>query len=166
MLASGVTCVLTCNISCAVSSHQEIVERKRQKVAKATAAATAAADTTEKFAPEHGDENVSVKMTITLPLREVETRIPIEPQKRGRTDDVVVKTYVPQWGVLENDAIIASAPAPTRDVGLDLCRGLVLPTDQPMYDKVDDMGACNKMLALLSMVSLLLSCYHIFSSDI
>lgn len=63
------------------------------------------------------------------------------------------RPFVPQWGVLENDAIACLAPSPSRDVGPDLCRGLILPADRALYHKVDGLEACTEMLALLSMVS-------------
>lgn len=77
--------------------------------------------------------------------------------KRQRGNDLgVISTYVPQWGVFATDSIASWASTPARDVGPDLCRGLILLEDRPTYKKVDAFEACTEMLGLFSMVSFFL----------
>ncbi|XP_074382658.1 uncharacterized protein LOC141724410 isoform X1 [Apium graveolens] len=42
----------------------------------------------------------------------------------------VIETYALKWGVQSSDSIVSRAPAAGREVGPDLCRGLMLTKDQ------------------------------------
>lgn len=151
-----------------MSSRQDIVARHLQKAAAQQAAAAGASALEEKAISESGRENeVAEETPVASPLKE--TTDEVSPQvkdkrKRIRSDDMVVKTYVPQWGVLENHALVSSAPWPARDIGPDLSRGLIMSADRPRYDKVDHVGTCTEMLSLLSMVNFFLKLSPSFCS--
>lgn len=66
----------------------------------------------------------------------------------------MVRTYVPQWGVLSTDSIIARVSVAAKEVGPDLYRGLVLPVDRKKYEQFGSVEACSEMLGLLSMICL------------
>ncbi|KAL6550044.1 hypothetical protein OROMI_020532 [Orobanche minor] len=55
--------------------------------------------------------------------------------KHPRRAERMVRKYVPPWGVLTEDAISVPAPALAKEIGGDLCRGLMLPKDRPVYER-------------------------------
>lgn len=71
--------------------------------------------------------------------------------KSPRQEDAVVKAYAPQWGVLSTDSVLKLCPKEPKEVGPDLCRGLMLPEDRPTYEATDPLDACTEILALFSM---------------
>lgn len=81
----------------------------------------------------------------------------LEPRKRPRSLSGTVETYATKWAVLSSDALACPASTPAKEIGPDLCRGLMLPSDAPAYAAADPVTACTEMLALLSMVSLFCS---------
>lgn len=107
--------------------------------------------------PEQGEETENRNEPLnTSPPRKVEPagKTPSETSnKRSRANDEVIKTYVPQWGVLTTDAIASSVPPSAREVGPEFCRGLILPRDRALYDNVSAVDACTELMGLLSMAS-------------
>lgn len=80
------------------------------------------------------------------------SEVEADPRKRHRSQDDIVQTYVPRWGVLVSDATACPAPDPAKDIGTDVCKGLMLPRDAPTYAKAEPLEACTELMALLTMV--------------
>lgn len=139
------------------------MERRRQK---AEALQAAVAVIVDKVVPERGDEKEVPKETpVTSPLREVKNQEEpplIDPRKRVRMDDDVVKTYTPEWGVLSTDGVVSSVPPTTHEVGPDIYRGLDLPADRSLYDKVGTVDACTELMVLISMVRFSSFTFHLY----
>lgn len=147
------------------------MERKRRKAAEAVAtalavvnASTQAIDASEVVVPDQREKSGVATPPAASPPRDLEQvgDLQADSRKTTRRNEMELKVYAPQWGVLETDNMISPAPDSAKDVGPDLCRGLILPVDRPSFDKVNDIGACTEMLAHLSMVSSLPS-YFIFA---
>lgn len=71
--------------------------------------------------------------------------------KRPNTDDLF-RTYVPRWNLLETDAISIKTPKVAKEVGPELCHGMMLPGDQPFYNAASGLEATTEALAYLAMV--------------
>ncbi|KAK1397095.1 hypothetical protein POM88_006958 [Heracleum sosnowskyi] len=147
-----------------VSSRQAIVERKRAKfeaeqaalAAKAAEAAEAAGATEGSAAANPGHQEGNEKTPVqsekaTGAEQEQQTEIPLV-RKRVRRGDVL-KTYVPQWAILETDGVTSADKKAVKEIAPDLCRALVLPADRPNYDRLDIADACADMMAFLSLAT-------------
>lgn len=55
------------------------------------------------------------------------SEIEADPRKHHRSQDDIIQTYVPKWGVLVSDAVACPAPDTAKDIGADICRGLSSP---------------------------------------
>lgn len=144
-----------------MTTRLDILERKRKKAADLAAAALAAeanankqVEGVETLAIDQGEKSLVVTPPTSSPPREpVPEGTPVEPKKRPRSENTELKVYSPQWSVLDTDRIIVPAPSSSKNVGPDLCRGLVLPADRPTVSKLNNVEACTEMMTLLSMVS-------------
>lgn len=63
--------------------------------------------------------------------------------------------YVPDWNIHSSDYIISKAHEPARMLGGHLCRGVALPKDKVIMAVVDLLQACTKLMASLSIISVL-----------
>ena len=145
----------------AVSSRQEIVERRKQKAAELQAAAAQKGAGVDLAIPDEPAPKTTEPEQIEQPPQ-VESseraeglEVPPGSQKRHRAGDGVVRTYVPRWGVLDSDHICYGVPEEAKDVAPDLCRGLMLPADRPLYSAATPTEACSELMSLQSLVSLL-----------
>ncbi|KAK1388194.1 hypothetical protein POM88_016372 [Heracleum sosnowskyi] len=136
-----------------VSTRQAIIERKR---AKFQASQAAQAGGSLNPAREGDDQNTPEQSAPPSPRRQPKQTekapLSLAARKRSRRGDVV-KTYVPQWAVLEMDSFTTPAPMMAKDLSLDLCWALMLPADRPKYDWLSPVDACVELMGLLSMAT-------------
>ncbi|KAK1399424.1 hypothetical protein POM88_009287 [Heracleum sosnowskyi] len=144
-----------------VSSRQAIVERKMAKfeaeqaalAAKAAEAAEATgAGAASSDGRQEGDKRTPEQSSPTSPPptdQAEQATGSAQVRKRARRGDVL-KTYVPQWAILESDAIATADSKAIKEIAPDLCWALVLPADCPTYDQLGIADACADLMAFLS----------------
>lgn len=113
-----------------VSTRNDIIARRftkqqRQLEQERSQEATPGS-TSQESASEQERERPPSHLPVDESERDSSPSTATPGEKRPRQDDYVIKTYTPQWGVLSNDAIVASAPPSAKEVGPDLCRHLML----------------------------------------
>lgn len=94
-------------------------------------------------------------MTRENRLKSSDVEFQLELRKRSRAPRDTIATYIPKWVVLSSHGLACPAPTPAKEIGPDLCRRLMSPSDVPSYAAVDPVTVCTEMMALLSMVSIL-----------
>lgn len=145
---------LTCVFSCAVCIRQALINGRKKAAAQMANTSNPPPEervfeTERQVPPSPPPENADPTWNEQLSLRG-----DLVQRKRVPSNEAdVIQTYTPQWDVLSTDSVCFRAPAAAREIGPDLCRGLMLPADCPRYSSVGVLDACTEMLGLLSKVS-------------